>query len=248
MCLVLLALQEHKDYPVIIAANRDEFYARPSQSMHWWPDNHLLAGKDLQAGGTWLGLAKNGGFATVTNYREMSADVGRYSRGQLALQWLQHDSDALSFSQALPLADYAGFNLLFGNIQQQRLYHISNRSNGLQAITCGFYGLSNALLDSPWPKVTSAKPIMAQLTKKPFQVDDWFALLADKTTADAHLLPDTGVDAAIEHLLSSRFIQSADYGTRCSTIICLDTEHNIHVYERSFDPLGQVSGNLYFQL
>lgn len=247
MCLVLLAVNQHKDYPLIIAANRDEFYPRPSKSMHWWPsDTPLLAGKDLQEGGTWLGLTESGRFATVTNYREMPITVGRYSRGKLALEWLHQDIAAEHFHQQLPLADYAGFNLLFGNIKQQNLYHLSNRSKDLQAIHSGFYGLSNALLDSPWPKITSAKPIMAQLVQRSFHAEDWFALLADRNQADDSILPNTGVDSAVERLLSSRFIQSEAYGTRCSTIICVDKQHKVQVYERSFDQLGQVSQNLHF--
>lgn len=249
MCLVLLAINQHKDYPLIIAANRDEFYQRPSQSMHWWPKaTPLLAGKDLQAGGTWLGLANDGRFATVTNYREMSKEQGRYSRGELALQWLEQEQSAEAFSEQLPLTDYAGFNLLFGNIKQQRLYHISNRTEQLHAINSGLYGLSNALFDSPWPKVTSAKPIMAQLVQQPFHAEDWFALMADRTQADDGALPDTGVDPATERLLSSRFIQSESYGTRCSTLICVDKQQNVKVYERSFDHLGNISGDLQFQL
>lgn len=235
MCLVFVALQQHPDYPVIIAANRDEFYRRPTQAMHWWSQPAVLAGKDCEAGGTWLALDRNGRFAVVTNYREVPTVVAPNSRGYLPLAWLQDDQSANHFAQSVQSQTYAGFNVLFGNLFDAQLFHISNRTTQLTELNGGIHGLSNALLNTPWPKVSHAKPLIAALCQQAFDIEAWFALLVDKQPALDTDLPRTGVPIESERLLSSRFIRSDDYGTRCSTVIAADTQRNIDVWERSFD-------------
>lgn len=241
MCLAFFAIEQHPDYPIIIAANRDEFYARPTKAMHWWAEPHILAGKDLQAGGTWLALDRRANFAMVTNYREPQATVGKLSRGELALSFLTQQQTPQQFYQQVKPRHYAGFNLVYGNLLNAKLFHSSNRSSLSTPLEAGLHGLSNALLNTPWPKVSSGKEQMKQLCQQDFKVENWFELLADRQKADDSLLPQTGIDTKTEKLLSSRFIQSDNYGTRCSTIITVDTSRRIQVFERSFDNQGQQS-------
>lgn len=241
MCLAYFAIQQHKDYPLIIATNRDEFYARPSHAMHWWEKPELLAGKDEQAGGTWLAIDRQANFAMVTNYREIAISVGEKSRGNLALEFLSKPCSNEQFTHQLDSSLYAGFNLVVGNLREQRLSHISNRSSAITHLQTGLHGLSNALLNTPWPKVESGKAAMQELCLQDFDIERWFALLADQQQAPDKQLPQTGIDIELERLLSSRFIKSKDYGTRCSTIITVDNFGNTQVFERSFNSLGQTT-------
>lgn len=238
MCLAFFAVQQHKDYPLIIATNRDEFHSRPSLAMHWWENSQLLAGKDEQAGGTWLAIDRQANFAMVTNYREVPLSVGEKSRGNLTLAFLSEPDSSEHFFQKLNGDLYAGFNLVAGNLREQCLSHFSNRSTAITPLKNGLHGLSNALLNTPWPKVESGKAIMQELCQHDFDIEKWFDLLADQQQAADEQLPQTGIDLDLERLLSSRFIKSKDYGTRCSTIIAVDKLGGIRIVERSFDNLG----------
>lgn len=248
MCLAFYALKQHPDFPVIIAANRDEFYARPTQNMHWWDSPSLLAGKDLRAGGTWLGLNQLGQFAMVTNVREQPLQAGELSRGHLITDFFLTSNNYFDFFQSIEAKRYAGFNLVVGDLHQAELFYYSNRHNEVIQLERGLHGLSNAALNTAWPKVSSGKQLMHELCQKNFVIEDWFALLGDKTPAQDHELPDTGVGHQLEHLLSSRFIQSEEYGTRCSTIITVDNNNMISIYERSFDELGKQADQQVFRL
>lgn len=250
MCLILLALQQHPDYPLIIAANRDEFYQRPTRPMHWWPQQPVLAGQDITAGGSWMAINRQGRFAALTNYRETSPASSNTSRGALPLQWLNHEGDLPAFRQQLTATPYAGFNLLFGNIANGQLFHLSNRHSALTPLDNGIHGLSNALLDTPWPKITSATPVIRSLCQQAFVVEDWFSLLASRQQGDDAQLPDTGIGLASERLLSPRFIHSNDYGTRSSTVVAVDRQQRIQVWERSFtaDGLPSATRGFHFQI
>ena len=167
MCLILFALQQHKDYPLVVIANRDEYYARPTQAAHWWPDEpDVFAGRDLEAQGTWMGVNKNGRFAAVTNLRESgSSGPARLSRGKLTRDFLSGHESAEVFLKDIEATanDYAGFNLLVGD--SSSLYFYSNRNPGIRCIPPGIYGVSNGLFDEDWPKLYSGKQALAATMK-----------------------------------------------------------------------------------
>ena len=244
MCILFFAINQHPKYPVIICANRDEFHARPTQSMHWWPKNDLLAtdvlaGKDLQAGGTWLGLNKKGRFSALTNFRLPHLfDKNKKSRGELVLQALAH-SDNEVFQQLTQSADiYNGYNLIFG--QLNNLMCFDNISQKKQALGPGFHSLCNGALDDVWPKMALGKTELANKIKdQSLDIEQLFKLMkSDKKAQDEHL-PQTGVPLSWEQLLSSIFIISPEYGTRTTNIITLDNERNISVYDQSYNEQGE---------
>ena len=219
MCLILVAWQAHPDYPLVVAANRDEFFRRRSASAEFWADRpQVLAGRDLEAGGTWLGLTRTGRFAALTNFRDPSSHrPDAVSRGRLVAGFLAGDATIDAYLDALKPADYNGFNLLLGD--GKRLVAFSNVSMARHELAPGVYGLSNALLDTPWPKVGAGK---AALTAALATLPDETALgrlLRNPAVHPDHALPATGVPLAWERLLSAAFITSPDYGTRCSTVI-----------------------------
>ena len=236
MCLIVFALQQHPDYPLIVAANRDEYYQRPTAHAHYWADHpQIFAGRDLQAQGTWLGVNQQGHFAALTNIREgLVQQQYPHSRGQLC-------RDYLSTGQTPPkkpqlTANYAGFNLITGS--SQGLHYYSNRGQP-QPLSPGIYGLSNGLLDSPWPKVELAKTALASLIAQPkLQVDELIALLQSRHQATDQQLPDTGVGLAWERLLSSQFIHSPDYGTRCTTALLFHRSGKIEFAEQNHNHQG----------
>lgn len=237
MCLIIVALQQHPQFPLIVAANRDEFLARPTRPATFWPENpDLLAGRDLQGGGTWLGMSRSGRFAAVTNVREKDRPMhGRRSRGWLTSEFLANGTDAAAFAhEAQQLGgEFAGFNLLLGDGRE--LWYLSNRGATPRPLLPGLYGLSNHLLDTPWPKVAGAKKQLATLLAEDrLTVDNLFTLLADTALAPDDQLPETGVSHEWERLLSARFIQAPDYGTRCSTAVLVDRSGQVCFRERSF--------------
>lgn len=246
MCLILLAWRAHPDYPLVVAANRDEFFARPSVPAGFWteaPD--VLAGRDLQAGGTWLGISRQQRFAALTNYREGRRQLANApSRGALAADFLAGISDPESYLQALArrASDYNGFNVFVSD--GHRLGYYSNRGPGPSWLTPGIYGLSNHLLDTPWPKLSAARSAFAQaLTQLP-AVAPFFDLLADKEiVADRHL-PETGVPLEWERILSAVFVSSPDYGTRASTLLLVHRTGLITLIERNFGPAALPLGGV----
>ncbi|MEO5584354.1 MAG: NRDE family protein [Flavobacteriales bacterium] len=236
MCLIALAYKVHPRYPLIVAANRDEFLDRPAEPAHFWKDApDILAGRDERAGGTWMGITRSGRFAAITNYREMRMNfpVGP-SRGLLVREALEHGIDT-STTKA-----YAGFNLIYGDVDNLR-YH--NNIEGTDvALTPGIHGLSNHFLDTPWPKVVRAKQKMRMVMDLPDAElpEALFRLLADDAIAPDEVLPDTGLPLEMERAASSIFIQTPGYGTRCSTVVLVDTEGNVRFAERSVKPGGEV--------
>jgi uncharacterized protein with NRDE domain len=247
MCLALVALDAHPKYRCVIAANRDEFHARAAEPAHWW-DRSVLAGRDLVAGGTWFGVTRTGRWALITNFREgIPRDPYAPSRGELVTRMLSEAGSPLRSSAAL-LPDggrYHGFNLLVGNASDAAF--ASNRSSGALALGAGIHGLSNHLLDTPWPKLLRSKArVAAWLDDSDPSIETGFALLADREpAADAHL-PDTGVSPQWESLLSSAFIVSPEYGTRSSTLLLIARDDNARFVERSFDAGGRATGEVAF--
>jgi uncharacterized protein with NRDE domain len=238
MCLIVFAWRPGHAQPLIVAANRDEFYARPSLPLAQWPEApQVHAGRDLEAGGTWLGVGANGRFAALTNIRDPHQPPGRRSRGELVADFL---------SKKMPIDDYlddvvarspeyGGFNLLIGN--NNELWHFNARESEAVMLPPGIYGLSNAGLDTPWPKLLKARAALSEVLDDP-QPQALLALLNDPQTAPFAELPDTGVGLATETLLSSVFIASQSYGTRASTALIVQADGTRHLVERSFGPYG----------
>lgn len=238
MCLIVFAWRPGHAQPLIVAANRDEFYARPSLPLAQWPEApHVHAGRDLEAGGTWLGIGANRRFAALTNIRDPQQPPATKSRGELVARFLAGDlsiDDYLSDVVARA-AEYAGFNLLLGNAHE--LWHFNARASEPVMLQPGVYGLSNAGLDTPWPKLLKARAALSAVLDDP-QPERLLTLLSDAQTAPEAELPDTGVGMATESLLSSVFIASQSYGTRASTALIVRADGTRRMVERSFGPYG----------
>jgi uncharacterized protein with NRDE domain len=238
MCLILAALDAHPDYALVVAANRDEFYDRPTAPAAFWPEHpRILGGRDLRAGGTWLGVDRSGRFAAVTNYRQGEREPpAPRSRGLLVSNYLSSDVDAGGYVARVERegSEYNGFNLLAGNSRE--LHWLSNREGRARRLGPGIYGLSNHLLDTPWPKVTAGKSALTALLggREADLVSGLFDLLSDKTQVPDDALPRTGIGLAWERLLSSAFIASAEYGTRSSTVVLIGRDARVTFVERSF--------------
>lgn len=239
MCLIAFALNATPGCPLLIAANRDEFLDRPTAALHRWSladGTEVVGGRDLRDGGTWLGLSPRGRVAMLTNVRQSLAGPGNRSRGELVTRWLQGDGDDDSLAGAIDPAAYGGFNLVTGDFHRQRWTWLSNRRpdaphepgiSGLHRkdLTAGVYGLSNASLDTPWPKTLRLKQAVADALNSMSATDDWLLPLAhslsDGTPADAGELPHTGVPDDMEQALSSAFVRMPGraYGTRSSLVV-----------------------------
>jgi len=247
MCLVVAALRAHPRYALVLAANRDEYHARPAVAAAWGIDDEfrgILAGRDLAAGGTWLGVRRDGRFALVTNVRDGKAqDPAAPSRGALVPHLLASPLDEALAAIAQDGARYNGFNVLAGDASSLRW--MSNRGAAPRRIDAGVHGLSNALLDVPWPKVVRTRERMRQwIAAGETDVEPLFAALADRARPPDAELPQTGVALEWERILSSPFIVTERYGTRCSTIFTIDTAGRAEFRERSFAPDGAVTGEV----
>jgi uncharacterized protein with NRDE domain len=217
--------------------------------MQWWTEegNQILAGKDLQAGGTWLGITKQGKFAAITNYRDFrNLKTDSPSRGPIIIDFLKSNSDTLSFLHELDKKAglYNGFNLLIGNITDQLFYYSSVNSE-IKEVKAGIHGISNAFMDTPWPKLLKAKQLFSQtLTGTPPDIEKMMMILADKETFAGELLPDTGIGLEMEKFLSSIYIRNDKYGTRSSTVICVKNSYEVNIYELKRD-LGQLNSFIF---
>ncbi|MFT6267557.1 MAG: hypothetical protein ACJAVV_000355 [Alphaproteobacteria bacterium] len=243
MCILFIAVKQHPLYPLIIAANRDEFHLRPTQTSHFWPkQDDILAGKDLLAGGTWMGINKKGDLAALTNIRAPGKErENALSRGELVTNFLLPSTNKGDYLNNLKNShfDYNGYNLLFGNITQLQVYNsFDNTSFELEE---GVYGLSNASLDSPWPKLDVGKSALAHYCQHAGKVsfEHLFELLGNSSPANDEDLPDTGIPIEWEKMLSSIFIQSPDYGTRSSTVLLIDNDQQVYWEERTFSVAGE---------
>lgn len=246
MCLILLAWHAHPRYPLVVAANRDEFRARPAAPAHWWSDEPgLLAGRDLEAGGTWMGVSRSGRFAALTNYRDPTAHrPGAPSRGQLVRDCLAGSADAEAALQAIAAvsARYAGFNLFVCDSTTLAIHESTTGS--VRTIAPGVYGLSNHILDTPWPKVRRAKARFATALEALPDEAAFLALLRDDVPAPDAELPSTGVDPEWERWLSPAFIRAPGYGTRCSTLILFDANGQVQLREWTWDDSGELQGEV----
>ena len=253
MCLIGIAWKAHPDFPLIVAANRDEFHARPTAPSAWWrAAPHLLAGRDLQSGGTWMGITRSGRFAALTNVRDPAGQMPEApTRGALVADFLcsTETSAANAARLAAQAAHYNGFNFLTGT--PDTLWYTGNRGATPQALAPGIYGLSNALLDTPWPKVTSLKSALAAAIGGMMPIEPLpprvsglasvlFQALGDADPAPDALLPHTGVPLERERVLSSALIVAPGYGTRASTVLCITRSGSVTWEEHSLTPQGAV--------
>jgi len=242
MCLILFAYKAKSGYDLILAANRDEFYHRPASPMHFWEeDPNILAGKDLKSGGTWMGIHRDKRFAALTNYRdpaEYRKDAA--SRGRIITDYLGSTKSPNHFGEELKqqASRFNGFNLIWGDIG--RIYSFSSRDGRILPVSPGIYGLSNALLKTPWPKVTLGKELLRDRLKKTssnrktVSSNDIFSILENRETPPDETLPDTGVGLETERMLSPMFIESENYGTRSSTVIIAKDSGKVDIWERTF--------------
>jgi uncharacterized protein with NRDE domain len=244
MCLIFLAYQQHPTYPIIIAANRDEFYQRKTIPAHFWKDHpHVLAGRDAEANGTWLGVNTSGKISLLTNYRDLSnLKSSAPSRGKLVSNFLIDAANAKNYLEAVQETSqaYNGFNLIVGSTEG--LYYYSNYGDGIQQIQPGIYGLSNHLLDTPWPKVVRGKEKFSNaIQAEVIDPEVIFEALADESTAPLEQLPNTGIPLEFEKALSAMFIKTKGYGTRSSTIVLIDHRQHLTFFERTYTEKSQPS-------
>ena len=260
MCLLVIAWQVHPRYRLVVAANRDEFHERPTEAMAVWPrsphgppSDDLIAGRDLRAGGTWLGVDRQRRFGIVTNFRELQRPAaGAPSRGNLIPGYLRNPAPVTQYIHNLEAVaeQYSGFNLLLTD--HDSLWYVSNRAPRFaQPLPPGIYGLSNELLDTPWPKLQRVRHRFDALINQADSIPEeaLFAILADPTQAGVDdTLPYTGLSREWEQLLSSPFISNGEYGTRCSTLVRIDQQGALTLNERRFGPRGILLGDTRFDL
>jgi uncharacterized protein with NRDE domain len=251
MCLILFSWQSHPCYSLVLAANRDEFHQRPTAAANFWEDDpRILAGRDLQAGGTWLGVTRSGRFAAITNYREPLTPgfpLDR-SRGDLVRNFLGGDQEPYSHAEELipDGSNFQGFNLLLG--VPGSLVYVSNRSAEPARVGTGSHGLSNHLLDTDWPKVHSGRERLDELLKdEEVDVEALFALLADRALTPGEIPENLETRLAPEQLMKHYFIVSPVYGTRSSTVVLIGRNGGVKFMERQFDPEGKEAGTRSFK-
>lgn len=250
MCLIALAVSAHPVHSLVVAANRDEWRARESEPAHFWPDHpELLAGRDRQAGGTWMGITRSGRFAAVTNFRDPSdtRSTAR-SRGGLVTAFLLSSLGAKAFLDGIArdAQEYNGFNLIVGD--RERVFYFSSTQKEIREVPPGVHALSNHVLDEPWPKVQRASSAMLVALSAPDVEAPLFAMLSDATPARDEELPTTGVGLAWERRLSPPLITGSDYGTRVSTVLVADRDGRTRFCELTRDADGNVTGTARFEL
>lgn len=245
MCLIVFQIDQQPHYKFILAANRDEEYARPTMAAHFWPEYPgLLAGKDLSAKGTWLGITNQGKFAAITNdyTGNMPLQPTGVSRGKLVLDYLIGTEDPSAYIQRIQAnrAHYSGFNLIAGSIAQ--LYHYNNSSNEITAIEPGIHAISNATLDTPWPKVVQTKTALSALGGQPSIAEEsLFRIMADKTPAPDEQLPDLPLPIGQKRAVSANFIETPQFGTRSTTLLLVDQDNQVTFVERTYLPNDRTS-------
>lgn len=233
MCLIVLGIEAHADYPLIILANRDEFYARPTEGLSLWSNTDFYAGKDLQAGGTWLAISKKGKFAAITNIRDpKNIKENAISRGNIIVDFMKGNQNAFDFLNELKLNchTFNGFNLICGTFQQ--LLFMNSYEKEIKPFEKGIYGLSNASLNTGWPKVEAVKSKFKDaLSNKNIDNQLLISCMQAKNQFDKNFLPNTGVGIDMEKMLSPIFIESSIYGTRNTTIVSLNKKGKMNIYE-----------------
>lgn len=250
MCIISFNFKEHPKYKLIITANRDEFYNRPTKNAHFWPDQpNLLAGRDLKAMGTWLGITRSGRFAALTNYRDLSQmDENKRSRGEIVTDFLTGNVEAPTYLSTLQRQkdQYNGFNIITGTVDE--LYYYSNQQNEIQSISPGTHSVSNHLINTPWPKVKRSKQLLLDyvMINDELDIEILFSQLANNELAPDEALPKTGVGLELERKLSPIFIRTDDYGTRSATVILVSNDNEVLFYERVFNS-GNLKAEKHFQ-
>jgi len=241
MCLIGFSFSPRSDRCLLLAANRDEFHARPARPMAWWDQPKLLAGRDEQAGGTWLAVARDGRWAAVTNVRDPSADSGSKSRGELPVRFFESERSPENYASQIHSVrhQYGPFNLLVGT--RDSLWYVSSDADPF-AVAPGVHALSNGSLDAPWPKSRRLAAGLTAFDQNAADPKTLLTLLGDPSQAAVDELPDTGVGETMEQFLSSTFIRSERYGTRCSTVLSLGND--CLALERRFDSEGRTLGQL----
>ena len=245
MCLAVFAYDDHPDYWLVFGANRDEYRDRPTEPARYWGSApYVLAGRDVQAGGTWMGVTTSGKFAAVTNYRDPRNQIADPpSRGKLVSEYLLEPGLTPEGYQSTLVRDgrrYNGFNLLFGTIDT--LYYFTNRANSSGRIAPGIHGISNHLLDSRWPKVDVAKSRLDAIVRQGnLDPEEILSALSDPVPFADDLLPETGVGLERERMLSPVFINEEDYGTRSSTVVLAGRDGRVTFIERTFDHITGTS-------
>lgn len=238
MCLIFISFHYHPRYKLIVAGNRDEFYARKTAAANYWKDYpQILGGRDLEAGGTWLGMSTSGKISMLTNYRDpKNINPAAPSRGQLVSDYLKSPITAEAYMQLIERdgKKYNGFNLIVGSAEE--MFYYSNYRDGITKFQPGFYGISNHLLDTPWPKVLLGKERIAPaLNYNDVDPEQLFEILYDDHVAPDDKLPDTGLPLERERALSSMFIKTSNYGSRCSTVVLVDKSNEVLFSERVYD-------------
>jgi uncharacterized protein with NRDE domain len=242
MCLILFAYNVHPSYPLILAANRDEYYERPTQMADFWQEElNLLAGKDLKAGGTWLGITRDGRFGALTNYRDPAeTNINAPTRGSIVIDFLRGSQPPEQYLNNLANCGipFNKFSVLLGTIPN--LYYYTNAKGKFTKVSKGIHGLCNHLLDTPWPKVVRGKKKLTEIVtgKDSLNIDNLLNLLADQEIAPEDHLPETGVRTEFEKVLSPIFITSPTYGTRCSTVVMVEKTGNVVFVEQNHNIPG----------
>jgi uncharacterized protein with NRDE domain len=246
MCLILIAHHADPRYRLVVAANRDEFFRRPTAPADYWADApHVLGGRDLEKGGTWMGIGRDGRWAAVTNFRDgTKPEPGTRSRGELVAAYLIESVSPQAYvgSVGRSAGAYAAFNLLAGD--RSGLHYLSNREDTPMMLATGIYGLSNGVLDTPWPKVERGKialrEALAETAGPERLIETLLGSLSDRAVAEDHALPSTGIATDREKRLSAAFIGAPGYGTRASTVLLITQEGEVHFRERSFGGQGEI--------
>ncbi|MDO9553580.1 NRDE family protein [Rhodonellum sp.] len=236
MCLIAFNWNNHPEYKMVLVANRDEFFERPSAPLQLW-DSGFYAGKDLRAGGTWMGIHPNGRFATLTNFRDLkNPRKDPTTRGNLVKDFLEGTLDPKEYLTMIQKEkdEYEGFNLVIGN--HEKLYYLSNYADGIQEVEPGLHGLSNAFLNTPWEKVKIAKSgLLEKIEAQELDLENLIPTLHSRQMEPDHLLPDTGLSVREEKQLSAQFINVGDYyGTINSTVILWKHTGEVEMMERTF--------------
>ncbi|MFB4163352.1 NRDE family protein [Alteribacillus sp. JSM 102045] len=242
MCLIVFGYRVHKEFPLIVAANRDEFYSRPTEPIHCWPGSSIIAGKDKEKGGTWMGATKSGRFAAITNVRASRQQTAKYSRGEIVKGFLETNSPHCYLEECNSRnEDFDGYNLICGN--SQKLYYATNQDKQVKKqLQPGVYGLSNASLNTPWPKVRKARNQFTEIIESQANFLSpklFFDLLSDTKEAKEQDLPDTGVNKNLERKLSPMFIIMENYGTRSQTVLFFKNDGKAIMEEKTYDKKGE---------
>ncbi len=245
MCLAIVAINRSAELPLVMIGNRDEYHERATAGLHWWDDHPaLIAGRDLVAKGTWFGASANGKYGLVTNFRESPGAPPRHSRGQLLTEFLNGTSSPREFADEIALGDYAGFNLIIGARDAETLY-VSNRAEPVwRVLGDGVHAVSNALLDTPWPKLVRVRDAVTHWLDDPrHDTETLFQPLRDMTQSAEPDTPDLNIEPAINRALTAPFIVGENYGTRSTSLLTMDAAGSCRFLERRFDRAGDSTGD-----